>query len=363
MLLLLTSKTRIGISKNLRYNNGILNTLAKNIFIRLKALALLSLIHFILLFNHSHAGAVIYEGREYGPEYFFAIEGEVYGQAAPGVQAVYVNDRPVKIDKNLNFSTKVSLKEGEEYLSIVTLYKGLRFTKKYLVIRHPKAPKTFKIHVPEQEFQQIIRGARKVVKPPPPKPKPKPKASFGFKEREFTGPYTIKTLVQAIEADDYGIETKSPKGSLGWINEILRAPNFYDLWLAKNKNVILTAEMKRLIRETNGYRDKPFSQLTREQQLKIIRLNRLLIEATYPLFAPKSIPEGMLAEEDEKWLGFEFAAELEAGKIFVVRRINGKFFGTVLDTKTHIWFPLQEITYQEFRDLLEKGIIPSSFTS
>jgi len=337
-----------------------LNTLAKNIFIRLKGLVPLSLL-LLFFFNCSHAGAVIYEGREYGPEYFFAIEGEVYGQAAPGVQSVYVNDKPVKIDKDLNFSTKVSLKKGQEYLTIVTRYRGLRFTKKYLVIRHPKAPKTFKIHVPKQEFQKIIRSARPAV--PKPKPKPKPKASFGFKGREFMGPYTIKALAQAIEADDYGIETKSPKGSLGWINEILRTPNFYDLWRAKNKNVILTAEMKRLIRETSGYRNKPFSQLTREQQMKIIRLNRLLIEVTYPLLAPKSIPEGLLAEEDEKWLGFEFAAELEPGKIIVVRRVDGKFFGTVLDTKTHFWLPLHEITYREFRDLLEEGIIPSSFTS
>ena len=308
-----------------------------------------------------------YAGKEYGPEYFFAIQGEVYGQAAPGVQAVFVNNQRVRIDKNLNFKTTVFLKKGQKYLTIDTRYRGLRFIKKYLVIRHPKAPKTFEIHVPKREFQKIITSARAVQKRIPPKkkpaPKPKPKASFGFKEREFTGPYNIKSLAQAMEADDYEIETSSPKGSLKWLNEILRAPNLYDVWRGKNKNVILTEEMKRLIRETNGYRDKPFSKLTRQQQLKIIRLNRLLIEATYPLLAPKSIPEGTVAEEEEKWLGFEFAVELEPHRILIVRKVNGKFFGAILDMQTNLWLPLHEISHQELKELLEQGAIPPSFRS
>lgn len=302
-----------------------------------------------------------YKGKEYGPEYFFAIQGEVYGQAAPGVQAVYVNDKRVRIDKNLNFRTKVYLKKGQKYLTIDTRYKGLRFIKKYLVIRHPKAPKTFKIHVPKKEFQKIISK----TKPVPKKKKivKKPKPSFGFKSHEFKGPYTAKALTRAIETDDYGVETSAPEGSTKWLNEILRAPNFYESWRTKDKNVILTKEMKRLIKETKGYRNKPFAKLTRLQQLKIIRLNRLLLEATYPLLAPKSLPEGLMAEEDEKWLGFEFVAELERGKFLVVRRVNGKYFAAVLDAKTNIWLPLHEISHQEFKDLLEKGKLPPSFSS
>ncbi len=332
-------------------------------------LILLSLI-FLFSFNMLSFAVEVselekYKGKEYGPEYFGAIRGEVYGQAAPGVQAVYVNEKRVQIDKNLYFETKVYLKKGQKYLTIDTRYKGLRFIKKYLVIRHPKAPKTFKIHVPKKEFQKIITKAerrvprKKIVK----KPKPKPKASFGFKTREFKGPYTAKTLSRAIKDDDYDVETTAPENSLKYINEILRTPNFYESWRTKDKNVVLTEEMKRLIKETNGYRNKPFTKLTRFQQLKIIRLNRLLLEATYPLLAPKSLPEGLMAEEDEKWLGFEFAAELERGKFLVVRRVNGKYFGTVLDTKTNIWLPLHEISLREFKDLLEKNQLPPSFNS
>ncbi len=94
----------------------------------------------------------------YGPEYFYAIEGEVIGQAAPGVKEVYVNGQKVRLDRELGFESTISLKEGEKYITIDTRYEGLQFVKKYLVVRHPKAQKTFKLSVPKQEFQKIIQS-------------------------------------------------------------------------------------------------------------------------------------------------------------------------------------------------------------
>jgi hypothetical protein len=362
------SRILIGISRNLRYNKGILGKIVQNIFSRSKGLILLSLLTFFFLNGPSLAQEISefekYQERDYGPEYFAAIQGEVYGQAAPGVQAVYVNSQRVSIDKNLNFRTKVFLKKGQKYLEIETRYRGLRFIKKYLVIRHPKAKKTFQIHVPKKEFQKIISKARPAVaKKPPPTPPPKPKASFGFKEQEFKDRYNYKLLANAIKVDNYGIQTKSSPGTLKYINEILRRPDFYEKWKAKNKKIIMTEEILRLIKETEGYRDQPFDKLTKLQQQKIIRLNRLLIEATYPFLAPKSHPEGVRLVEDEKWLGFEFVAELEPGKLLAIRRVNGKYFGLILDTRTNIWLHLHEITHEEMKDFLEKGKLPSSFNS
>jgi len=95
---------------------------------------------------------------QYGPEYFYAIEGEVHGQAAPGVQAVYVNGKQARLDREQNFIVTISLKEGEKYITIDTRYEGLQFVKKYLVVRHPKAQKSFKLTVPKQEFQKIIES-------------------------------------------------------------------------------------------------------------------------------------------------------------------------------------------------------------
>ena len=304
--------------------------------------------------------------QDYGPEYFFAIQGEIQGQAAPGVKSVKINGKKVAIAKNLTFKARVTLAEGEKYLVIETLYQGLRFTKKYLVIRHPKAAKTFKLNIPQTEFKKIIARKRpvkrRIIRKPKPKPKPKPqpKGSFGFKGTEFNDPrYSIKPLAEAVAKDNYGVKLKSKPGTLKWLNELLRTPNFYDIWKKhpKSKGIILSNDIKRLIKATAGYRHKPFNKLTRAQQLKIIRLNRLLLEATYPLLCPKSSLFG-IAEEDENWLGFEFVAELAPGKLMIVRKVNEKYYAAIYDQKTHFWIPLNEISAKELADLLDEGTEP-----
>jgi hypothetical protein len=444
---------------------------------------------------------------KYGPEYFFAIQGEVTGQAAPGVQAVFINGRQVAIKKDLTFAARVTLKQGEKYLSIETRYKGLYFTKKYLVIRHPQAPKVFKINVPQTVFKQMVSKKRPAVKKRvrPKKallrkivapPKPKPLVSHGFKNEEFQGRYqgNAASLLQAIKTDDYGIKLsgkgsslsqlnevlrqpnlydkwkkkgnktallgplgaqliketgayrhkpfsqltkeqqqkiirlnriileatygdlapqsqpltaeelalekllggssfgykstefkkgfdlgrlsntiladnygvslEAPVGGIKWLNELLRQPDFYDRWKkaqdkAKDQDkgyreVILSPEILRLIKETAGYRSKPFDKLTKEQKLKIIKLNRLLLEATYPLLSPKS----RLETEADKWLGFEFVAELEPNRLMIVRRVDGKYFSAIYDVQSRLWVHLDEVNHQELVDLLEEGTIP-----
>lgn len=306
--------------------------------------------------------------KKYGPEYFFAIQGEVAGQAAPGVQAVYINGRQVVVNKDLTFGARVTLKEGEKYLSIETRYKGLYFTKKFLVIRHPSAPKTFKLNVPQEVFKQIVSKPKltkkkhklkrhllkKVFLPP----KPKPIISYGYKASEFVKRFNHNALIKAIKADNYGYAFTSPENSLKWLNELLRQPDFYDRWkrsaAASKRQVILSPTIIRLIKETAGYRFKPFAKLTKEQQQKIIKLNRLLLEAIYPLLSPKSL----MATTTDKWLGFEFVAELEPNRLLIVRHIESKYFASIYEAKSKAWIPLAEINHQELVDLLEEGTIP-----
>jgi len=144
-----------------------LNNIIKNIVSCLKNTLLLSLVLIILFATFSFAAQVSnpskYDPKKYGPEYFYPIQGEVSGQAAPGVQGVYVNGKKIPIRGNLKFSTSVNLKRGQKYLSIETRYQGLRFIKKYLVLRHPKVVKPFKIHIPKKEFKKIIKPKKKKV--------------------------------------------------------------------------------------------------------------------------------------------------------------------------------------------------------
>lgn len=181
--------------------------------------------------------------KDYGPEYYYAVSGTVSGQAAPGVQSIYINSKKMALDAGLNFYTNVSLAQGQKYLTITTAYRNLKFTRKYLVIRHPKIKKPFVIHVPKQEFQKIIekkqpsRVKRRVVY----RPKPKP--------------------------------TK---------------PKIY----------------------------RPFT--------------------------------------NDKWLGFESVQELAPGKLFVVRNIDDKYFAAVYVRSIKTWYPLNRLTLQQFKELLEK---------
>ncbi|MBI5399575.1 hypothetical protein HZB07_03035 [Candidatus Saganbacteria bacterium] len=154
------------------YNDSILG--------KKSCLILISLLVFFSLANLAGADIGEYSKNiesDYGPEYFFAIEGDVSGQAAPGVQSVRVNGRPITINSDLTFYVHVSLRKGEKYLTIETRYKNLNFTKKYLVIRHPKAPKSFKIDLPQQEFKKIISPRRPNQKRYLPRRKTKPQPS------------------------------------------------------------------------------------------------------------------------------------------------------------------------------------------
>ena len=360
------SKIPIGTSRNLLYNNGILSNIYKNIFAHTRGFILFGLVSLFFLSNFSQAAVVTdlekIEETKYGPEYFYAIQGEVYGQAAPGVEAVYINGKKIPVEPDLTFRTGVSLKKGEKYLTIETRYRGLRFIKKYLVVRHPAVKKPFKIEIPRQEFQKIIA----TKKAPPPKRVVKkvsarPRIPPDFTAEEFKNKRAIRALSDAIDADDYGIPLTAPPDSVKRLNQLLRTPNFYDLWVKKHKGIKLTDEIQELIKTTGAYRNKRFSDLTPEQQYNILLLNRLLLELTYPDLVPKlSQKAPPLSPEKEKWLGFEFVAELAPGRLLVIRSVDGKYFALIFETKTNTWIPLQEISYEEFKDLLEKGEIPPS---
>jgi hypothetical protein len=318
-------------------------------------LKLLVISLFLFSFCLPALSQVTYEGREFGPEYFFAIQGEVYGQAAPGVQAVLVNGRQIPLDQNLNYKTNVFLEKGQKYLTIQTRYKGLYFTKKYLVIRHPKVKKAFKLHVPRSEYQKMV--SRPPLIPTEKKSeevlKPEYKVSPDFAAEEFKNRQAIRDLSDAIASDGYGIEPEADRDSVEWLNSILRTPGFYDIWRKKHPHVELTPEIRYLVRATNTYRHKRFEDLSPSQQRNIMLLNRLLLQLTYPDLCPL-----LRNKPFAGWLGFEFVAQLAADKFLAVRKVDGKYFAFIYDAKTRFWVHLDEISAQELKDLLDEGIIP-----
>ena len=71
------------------------------------------------------------------------------------------------------------------------------------------------------------------------------------------------------------------------LNGLLCDTSFYDNIFKKIKpDISLSEEIEALVKKTQKYRDKNFSELNKEQQYFIKRLNRLLIEQAYPEKSP-----------------------------------------------------------------------------
>lgn len=96
-------------------------------------------------------------------EKFPAVSGEIYGQAAPGIMAIFANDQPVEFDGDGNFSAAVSLKAGEKYLTLRLDYEGLRIIKKYLILRKAE-DKAFKVFVAKEMPEKPLKAKKPAAK-------------------------------------------------------------------------------------------------------------------------------------------------------------------------------------------------------
>ncbi|OQY99735.1 MAG: hypothetical protein B6D35_08670 [Candidatus Brocadia sp. UTAMX2] len=109
-----------------------------------------------------------------------------------------------------------------------------------------------------------------------------------FYEDEFKPPLTIAGLCTVINNDQYTISLQAPINTLAWLNELLRVPKFYDILHEKKPDISFSNTLMDLMNETNNYRNKNYSDLNIDEQNTIRRLNRLLLQETYPQETPKS---------------------------------------------------------------------------
>lgn len=115
-----------------------------------------------------------------------------------------------------------------------------------------------------------------------------------FCEEEFKSPLTIGGLCQKIINDKYdGISLEQNIDSL---NKILSIPDFYEKVNKKKPDLKFSENIKELVKRTKDYRKKNFSDLNENEKGNINRLNRLLLEETYPEETPKSqdVDSGLL---------------------------------------------------------------------
>lgn len=113
--------------------------------------------------------------------------------------------------------------------------------------------------------------------------------TYNFSLNEFKDRSAVNKLLQAIDADDFGILFNGYKDPIARLNNLLDVPNFYDIWLSKNKTIAVSKKTQELIKATKNIRGKRFDKLSATEQNTIKHLNRLLLEITYPKSCPKGL--------------------------------------------------------------------------
>jgi len=95
-----------------------------------------------------------------------------------------------------------------------------------------------------------------------------------------------------LEGYEFGMINAS-ENTIDWLNGILQLPYLYDKVTEKKTNLTLTDEIKKLREQTAEKRKGQFKDLSDNEQKRVKRLNRLMIELAYPQETPKiQLPKG-----------------------------------------------------------------------
>jgi hypothetical protein len=116
-----------------------------------------------------------------------------------------------------------------------------------------------------------------------------------FCKDEFNAPLSVERLCAAFNADKYEIEFLTSDNTISRLNEILEVLDLYDKLNNKGKltkkdgAVSLPPDIDELKKQTAESRDSrsKFIGLSFDQQTKIKKLNRRLLDVAYPNDTPK----------------------------------------------------------------------------
>jgi hypothetical protein len=110
---------------------------------------------------------------------------------------------------------------------------------------------------------------------------------------EFKSEAVIEKLCNIINDDlkyslEFPIPSDNAKDSVNGLNELLKVANFYNIIQEKKPDKSFSEEISVLTDKTQNYSHKEYSDLSNDEKSNIKRLNRLLLEETYPQEIPKS---------------------------------------------------------------------------
>lgn len=112
---------------------------------------------------------------------------------------------------------------------------------------------------------------------------PIPVVSSEFFRDEFIPSIFVAKLCKKINKDVNNLHLDASENTINWLNELLSIPKLFDILPRKKLNI----KIKIQAYETEGYRNKSYSNLGLDEQKNIKRLNRLLLEEIYSEYTPK----------------------------------------------------------------------------
>jgi len=119
----------------------------------------------------------------------------------------------------------------------------------------------------------------------------KKEAAF-FYEDEFIDGFAIESLCQAVNKDFPGIKLERPFNTIAMLNEVLQTPDFARRWFQVKRNKVEVSQYtESIIRKSKDIIKKKLSAIELSHDSvaskKIRKINRLLLEETYPELCPK----------------------------------------------------------------------------
>jgi len=113
------------------------------------------------------------------------------------------------------------------------------------------------------------------------------KRSADFSSDEFQVRQSAKTLCKAIHLDFVGLPN-IPDDPIEWLNSLLTRLDLFKSFMNRTPRVEYSAPVKELIDKVKSCQGKAMGKQKDIEMDNLKRLNRLLIEETYPLKTPKS---------------------------------------------------------------------------
>lgn len=110
--------------------------------------------------------------------------------------------------------------------------------------------------------------------------------SYYFFPGEFTEENSIENLYAKIDGD-FQKQISGQNDKIKELNKLLKVIGFYDIWLEKYSLTPLPEGTDGLISERKTYQADEFSKLSTVQQENILKLNRIILKATYSNDCPE----------------------------------------------------------------------------